>query len=298
MKRRELLKALALTPLLSLSARSEELITRQIGSSGERLPAVGLGTYQAFTALTSNEVHDRLLKVLTLFHREGGRVIDNSPMYGPAEATVGTLLPKVAGSSRRDWFLATKVWTDGESQGRQQMAASAKKMGHPKIDLMQIHNLRDWKTHLPTIRRLKEQGKIRYIGVTTWGGNSHQELLRFMETERPDFVQFTYSLASQEAEKRLLPKAEELGIATLINRPFEQGSLFRATKGRALPNWVGPELGIKSWAQLFLKFVLADPRVTCVIPATSKPKHLLDNMAAGRGPLPNRKQLRRIRALL
>lgn len=282
-------------PALAGPAKGGQLM-RTIPSSGEKIPAVGLGTYRAFSELTDEPTRQRLTRVLQLFYEKGGRVIDSSPMYGPAEATVGELLPSVR-ADKSDWFLATKVWTDGADAGVRQMRASAEKLGVKTIDLMQIHNLRDWKEHLPTLKRWKEQGKIRYLGITTWGGNDHDELLRLMKSESLDFVQFTYSVAAREAEKRLLPVAQERGIATLTNRNFGQGGLFKEVSGKTLPAWAVQELQIKSWAQFFLKFVLGDPRVTAAIPATSKPEHLLDNMAAGLGPMPDAGQRKKMAAL-
>ena len=311
LSRRHLLKAALLSPLL-LSCRSSAqapepeklpplkgpLLKRAVPSSGELLPAVGLGTYQVFTSLEEAETRARLSKVLTEFHRHGGTFIDSSPMYGPAEASIGQLLPKVAKTSRGSWFLATKVWTDGKESGIRQMESSAEKMGVTQLDLMQIHNLRDWQAHLPTLKRYKEEGKIRYLGITTWGGNDHRQFETLMREEPLDFVQFTYNIQDREAEKRLLPMAGDRGIATVINRPFGQGALLRRLKDIPLPSWVVKDLHCQSWAQVLLKFILADDRVTVVIPATSKPHHMVDNMAAGLGPLPDAAQRNALAKLL
>lgn len=266
--------------------------THKIPVSGEPLPVIGLGTSRTFTELNSQEVRDRLGKVVDQFFGQGGTLIDTSPMYGPAETTLGVLL-----KGRDKGFLATKVWTRGEQAGKRQMAESAQKMGVKVIDLMQIHNLLDWKTHLPTLRKMKEEGTIRYIGITTWGGNDHDQFVKVMKEHRPDFIQFTYSPVSREAESRILPLAQDLGIATLINRPFERGSLFGQVKGQPVPAWAREELGVKSWAQVMIKFVLSHPASTCVIPATSKPHHLEDNMGAGFGPLPDKTQRERLAQL-
>lgn len=255
---------------------------------------MGLGTYQAFSALADQETRDRLTGVLREFHLRGGRFIDSSPMYGPAEATVGELLPTIPQTDRKSWFLATKVWTDGQEAGIAQMEDSAKKMGVTNIDLMQIHNLRDWSHHLPTLKAWKTEGKIRYLGITTSDGRDHDGLIRLMKSEPLDFVQFTYNVDSREAENVLLPLAKDRGIATIINRPFGQGSLLKQLGGRPLPDWVTDELHCDSWAQALLKFIIADERVTVVIPATSNPRHLVDNMGAGSGPMPNPEQRERL----
>ncbi len=282
-------KATESTPMTNIA-----MMQRTIPSSSESIPVVGLGTYQAFSALDDPKTRDRLAEVLTKFHQLGGRFIDSSPMYGPAESTVGELLSAIPQTDRQSWFLATKVWTDGKSAGITQMTDSAKKMGVTTIDLMQVHNLRDWSNHLPTLKAWKAEGKIRYLGITTSDGRDHAGLIQLMKSEPLDFVQFTYNVDSREAENVLLPLAKDRGIATIINRPFGQGSLLKQLSGRPLPEWVTSELQCDSWAQALLKFILADERVTVVIPATSNPKHLVDNMGAGSGPMPNSEQKARL----
>jgi diketogulonate reductase-like aldo/keto reductase len=222
---------------------------------------------------------------------KGGTVIDSSPMYGNSEEVVGEL---TSGLKIADhFFYATKVWTSGKKEGISQMNESFKKMRRDKMDLMQIHNLVDWKTHLKTLRDWKENGKIRYIGITHYTESAYDNLESIMKTEKPDFVQFNYSIDSREAEKRLLPAAKDLGIAVLINRPFGGGDLFGKVKGKTLPEWA-KEYEINSWGQFFLKFILSHEAVTCVIPGTSKPNHHVDNMLAGYGKLPDYSTRKRI----
>ena len=259
-------------------------ITHSIPSTGELLPVIGMGTSRTFDIGNDAAAMAELGQVLQIFFDDGGAVIDSSPMYGSAEAVVGELLKKV--QNKRKLFAATKVWTNGKENGIEQMQESMKLMGVSVMDLMQIHNLQDWKTHLPTLRQWKQEGKIRYIGITTSHGRSHDELMQIMRTEELDFVQFTYNIGNRTAEDNLLPLAADRGMATLINRPFERGSLFRSVKGKALPEWAR-EFECNSWGQFFLKFIVSHPAVTCVIPATSKAHHMTDNMAANYGALPS-----------
>jgi aryl-alcohol dehydrogenase-like predicted oxidoreductase len=274
---------------------SQDLLRRTISRTGESLPAVGVGTWQAFDVGAGDAERRPLREVLRLFFEAGGRVIDTSPMYGRAEAVTGDLLAE-AGTRPRT-FLATKVWTSGRQQGVAQMRRSAELLRTDVIDLMQIHNLLDWETHLPTLRRMKEEGRIRYIGLTHYTSGALAELARIIEREPSvDFVQFAYSVAVRDAERRLLPAAAERGVAVIVNRPFEEGALFRKTHGRALPEWAG-EFDASSWAQFFLKFILAQPAVTCVIPGTGKPEHMADNLKAGTGRLPDARRLQAIAAL-
>jgi aryl-alcohol dehydrogenase-like predicted oxidoreductase len=274
---------LALAPRW-LAGASRDPIQRSIPSSGERLPVIGMGTSGTFDVGDDPGARARLAEVLQALFEHGGTVIDTSPMYGRAEAVVGDLLKAIQHSG--PLFAATKVWIDGKHPGIEQMQQSMRLMGVDVMDLMQIHNLRDWKTHLGTLRQWKEQGRIRYIGITTSHGRSHDELERIMRTESLDFVQFSYSLADRAVEKRLLPLAADRGIATLINRPFERGDMFHKAKGKPLPEW-SADLDCRSWGQFFLKFILGHPAVTCVIPATAKVQHMRDNMAAGFGQVPD-----------
>ncbi|MBW2435946.1 MAG: aldo/keto reductase [Desulfobacterales bacterium] len=276
----------------SLFGETAKRITRPIPSSGEPIPVIGMGTSRTFDIGDEPAARQQLAQVLQTFFDKGGAVIDSSPMYGSAETVVGDLLKSV--SNKEALFAATKVWTYGKQNGIQQMQESMRRMGVDVMDLMQIHNLRDWKIHLPTLRQWKEEGKIRYIGITTSHGRSHAELEQIMRTEPLDFVQFTYSIANRTVEERLLPLAADRGIATLINRPFQRGELFQRAKGKSLPDW-SAEFDCHSWGQFFLKFVVSHPAVTCVIPATSKVHHMQDNMTAGFGRLPTEAMRRRMR---
>ncbi len=286
--------ALTSTMLLAphlLSAQESRILLRPIPSSGERLPVVGMGTSRTFDVQGDAATMGQLAQVLEAFFDSGGRLIDSSPMYGSAESVVGELLGSERGKSRL--FAATKVWTDGRTDGIAQMERSMQRLGADVIDLMQIHNLRDWKTHLPVLREWKQKGRIRYIGITTSHGRDHEALAQILRTERLDFVQFSYNIEDRTADQRLLPLAADHGIAVLINRPFQRGSLFQKTRGHQLPAW-SAEIDCHSWAQFFLKFIIAHPIVTCVIPATSKVKHMTDNMAAGVGRLPDADMRRRM----
>jgi aryl-alcohol dehydrogenase-like predicted oxidoreductase len=269
--------------LPSAAWSASQMLTRKIPSTGEALPAVGLGTWQTFDVGDDKAARAPLREVLRRFFDAGARLIDSSPMYGSSEAVVGDLL---RGSPwARKAFVATKVWTSGRAEGEAQMAASERRMGG-RIDLMQVHNLLDWQAHLPTMRAWKAAGRIRYVGVTHYALSSFDELERLVRTERLDFVQLPYSVGVREAEKRLLPAARDSGTAVIVMRPFEGGSLFRDARSRPLPPFAA-ELGATSWAQLFLKFILAHPAVTVAIPATSNPEHLVDDLGAARGPLPD-----------
>jgi diketogulonate reductase-like aldo/keto reductase len=267
-----------------LLAKERVALKRTIPSSGELLPVIGLGTSRTFDTGDNQAARSNLAEVLQTFFGSGGALIDSSPMYGSSERVIGELLKTTKNKS--SLFAATKVWTDGEQSGIRQMEESSRLWGVNKFDLMQIHNLRDWKTHLNTLKGWKEQGKVRYIGITTSHGRSHAELEQIMQTESLDFVQFTYNIDNRSAEQRLLPLAADRGMATLINRPFQRGNLFGRVKGKPLPAWTD-EFDCKSWGQYFLKFVVSHPTVTCSIPATSKVHHIVDNMAAGFGRLPD-----------
>jgi diketogulonate reductase-like aldo/keto reductase len=260
------------------------IITRAIPSSGETIAAVGLGTYRAFDVGASRPQRDPLREVLRRFVALGGRVVDSSPMYGAAETIVGDLAAELGlGGSL---FFATKVWITGREAGIEQMEQSMRRLRVTRLDLMQIHNLLDWRTHLKTLRDWKEAGRIRYLGITHYTASAYGELERIMGDERLDFVQLNYSLAEREAERRLLPLARERGIAVLVNRPYAEGAMFRQVRGRPLPAWAA-DVGCRSWGQFFLKWILGHPAVTSVIPATGQPDHLEDNMHAGVGPLPD-----------
>lgn len=254
-----------------------------IPSSGETLPVIGMGTWKTFD-VTGSSAYPNLTEVLNTMHAAGGKLIDSSPMYGMAEQVIGNLTSKM--ESRDAFFYATKVWTTGKQEGIIQMESSMRKMNRQTIDLMQIHNLTDWKTHLGTLNQWKSEGRIRYIGITHYTDAMHGELEQLISTHKIDIVQFNYSILSRNAEHRLLPAAAHHGVATLINRPLGEGSLFQRVKGKPLPPWAA-EVGINSWGAFFLKYIIAHPAVTCVIPATGNPAHAKANLEAGEGVLPD-----------
>jgi aryl-alcohol dehydrogenase-like predicted oxidoreductase len=257
--------------------------TRTIPSSGASLPVIGCGTWIGFdVGARPGELPARSDVLASLFHA-GGTVVDSSPMYGSAEQVVGQLLETSA--SRERAFLATKVWTSGKRAGIAQMEQSMALLRTRHIDLLQVHNLVDWKTHVATLRDWKAEGRISYIGVTHYTDSAHAELTRVLQQEPLDFVQFNYSIADRNAEQRLLPLAAERGVAVLVNLPFGGGHVLKALRQKALPAWAA-EIGCTSWNQLLLKFVLSQPAVTCVIPGTSSPQHMRDNAGAGSGELP------------
>lgn len=285
LSRRALLQSLLLAGVLPRAAWAKAPMTsRLIPGTDEAIPVIGLGTARTFdVALTPGEIDTRR-QIVDLLLDEGGSLIDTSPMYGNAEAMLGEVFD--AGERRRSSFLATKVWTNGQQAGERQMSRSMELMRSDVIDLMQVHNLRDFDTQFATIRRWQEKGKIRYNGVTTSRESAFDDLAEVMRKHRPQFVQLNYSLGERKAEERLLPLASDLGIAVLVNRPFVKGSLFRTVRNKPLPDWAR-ELDIESWGQFFLKFIVSHPAVTCVIPATTNPKHMLDNLGAGFGAMPD-----------
>ena len=262
---------------------NQGLLTRAIPSTGEQIPAIGLGTWQTFD-VGDPKVRGSIRDVLKRFVELGGRVVDSSPMYGAAEAAVGELATQLGVRDRL--FVATKVWTTGRAAGEDQMERSLRRLSGKTVDLMQVHNLVDWSTQLRTLREWKQAGRIRYLGITHYTASGYGEMERIMRAESLDFVQLNYSMAEREAEQRLLPLARERRMAVLVNRPFTEGLLFSRVRGRAVPAWAA-EIGCTSWAQVFLKWILAHPAVTCVIPATSRAPHLEDNMQAAVGPLPD-----------
>ncbi|MEE4191910.1 MAG: aldo/keto reductase [Halieaceae bacterium] len=288
--RRNLLAAAAALPFMRIdvTAGAEAApITRPIPSSGEALPVIGMGSSRTFDVSPDDAMMGQLTEVVRLFFAGGGAMIDSSPMYGQAESTLGAVLQQLG--MPESLFAATKVWTYGADAGIEQMRESSRRMNVPAFDLMQIHNLRDWKLHLPTLRRWKEEGKIRYLGITTSHQRNHAELEEIMRTEPLDFVQFSYNIENRLAEERLLPISADRGIATIINRPFQRGALFSRSSGQPLPP-LAKELGCESWGQFYLKWIIGHPAVTCLIPATSKPKHMRDNMGANFGPVPDAAQ--------
>lgn len=268
------------------------MLNRSIPASGERLPVIGLGTSRTFDIDLASAELQPLREVMAAFIAGGGKLIDTAPSYRRSEAVSGAL---VAGAKARESvFLATKVSSTGREAGLRQIEASFKALQTDRIDLIQVHNLQDTQTQLATLRELKAQGRIRYIGVTHYLESAHDDLLTVLKREPVDFVQFNYSVGARGAEKALLPYCRDHGIATLINRTYQAGELFDRVKGKPVPEWASAELDATSWAQLMLKFVVADPAVTVVIPATSKPRYMLDNLAAGHGRLPDAGQRQRI----
>lgn len=263
------------------------LIQRKIPGTGELLPVIGMGTSRTFDTDNDPESLVRLTAVMKAFFAGKGMVIDSSPMYGDAESRVGDVLRNIKNHPRV--FAATKVWTTGREQGIAEMQESARRMNVKIFDLIAVHNLVDWKTQLGTLKEWKKEGKVRYIGITTSHGRDHDEFLEVMRREPIDFAQFSYNIGNRTAEKEILPLAQDRGIATMINRPYQRGSLFRASKGKELPA-LAKEIDCSSWGQFYLKFILGHPAVTCIIPATSKPHHMVDNMQANSGRTPDQEQ--------
>ncbi|WP_405233602.1 aldo/keto reductase [Lentisalinibacter salinarum] len=274
-----------------LLAADEAVMRRKIPASGELLPVVGLGTSGVFDVEPTAENLATRREIVNLMLDRGASVIDTSPMYGQAEDVVGRVVEDLGVRDRL--FYATKVWTRGREEGLAQMEESFRLLRTETIDLMQVHNLVDTRTQLRSIRELREAGRIRYSGITHYRVSEHDDLADVIEAERPDFVQLNYSVVTRAAEDRLLPLAADRGVAVIVNRAFEDGDLFRAVRGRDVPEWA-LEARIESWGQFFLKYVLAHPAVTCVIPGTSKPRHMRDNLGAGTGPLPDAALRRRM----
>lgn len=262
----------------------EAMRTRKIPSTGEALPVIGLGTWQTFDVGPSADARAPLKEVLRNFSLMGGKVIDSSPMYGNSEEVAGDLIVELGLQSKL--FVATKVWTSGKDAGIEQMEDSMRKLRTPRLDLMQVHNLSDVGTQLDTLQQWKRDGRIRYIGITHYTSSAYGDVARVMASRPLDFLQINYSVGERGAEKRLLPLAQERGVAVIANRPFGGGGLFRQLRSKPLPAWA-IDIDCKSWAQLLLKFVVSHPAITCAIPATSKVEHLRDNMGAGFGRLPD-----------
>jgi len=270
---------------------SATMLTRAIPSSGEKLPVIGLGTWQAFDVDLTSDNRKQLGDVLALFVKLGGRVTDTSPMYGHAEDVIGDLTATLGIQNKI--FLATKVWTGGKEEGIKSMERSISLLRAKRIDLMQVHNLVDVQTQLATLREWKAQGRIRYLGITHYEAGAFADVERIMRSEKLDFVQINYSLMEREAEQRILPLAQQRGVAVIANRPFGGGDLFGRTRSKPLPD-LAAEFDCHSWAQFFLKWIVANPAVTCAIPATNKPRHLEDNMGGGIGRLPDAKMRQRM----
>lgn len=302
-QRRTVLKLLAAATATGLAPTSEaspdlrgstvNMSTRPVRPSGEAIPVIGLGSADTFNVDASETSRAPLADVLRGLVGGGGSVVDTSPMYGNAETVIGDLVHQLG--LRQKLWLATKVWTRGREAGRKQIEESFARLRTQRLELLQIHNLLDWREHLPTIRALQQEGRVRYAGITHYRADMHGELERVLGEERFDWLQVNYSLAEPEAESRLLPFCQERGIAVMVNRPFADGAMFARVKGKPLPPWAA-EVGSASWGQFFLRWIVSHPAATCVIPATSKPKHVADNCAAGSAPLPDAKQRERMSA--
>lgn len=281
----------ARVPEIRAAETSPAMLTRKIPSAGEALPVIGLGTWQTFDVGAASAEREPLREVLAEFSALGGRLVDSSPMYRNSEGVVGDLSGEL--KLRSKLFVATKVWTTGRGAGVQQMEDSLRKLRADPIDLMQVHNLVDVETHLGTLREWKQQGRIRYLGVTHYNAGSHDAVAKVVAAHPLDFVQINYSVGEREAEQRLLPLCQERGVAVIANRPFASGDLFTRLRSRPLPSWAA-EIGCETWAQVLLKFIVSHPAVTCAIPATSKVAHLRDNMRGGVGVMPDAKLRARI----
>lgn len=299
--RRNVLKFLAaggsaaLFPRAAYTDQPSAIRRRVIPSSGETVPLIGLGTSRVFDVGPSSSERQPLTMVLKTLVDNGGAVVDTSPMYGQAENVVGDLAAQ--GKIREKLFLATKVWAQGREDGIVQMNRSFQLLQTGVIDLMQVHNLIDTDTHLKTIAKWKQMGRIRYSGITHYRVDTHRALANVIKQHDIDFVQLNYSIKTRDAENYLLPLAAEKGIAVLVNRPFEQGALFKQIRGRTLPHWAA-DIDCTTWAQFFLKYIVSHPAVTCAIPGTSKPQHMGDNLLAGYGRLPNARQRKRMAAVI
>ena len=297
MRRRELLRLLggigAAFTLGPVSGQTPKIMTRKIPSTGEDVPAVGLGTWQVFDAGNDAAARAPLREVLAAFAKAGGKMIDSSPMYGSAESVAGDLVAELGLRDRL--FFATKVWTRGREDGIQQMETSFRRLKVQQMDLMQIHNLLDVAIHTRTINDMKAKGRVRYTGITHYTSSAYADVEKFLKNEKYDFLQINYSLAERESEKRLLSICKDKNIAVIANRPFAEGAMFRRVRGKPLPPWAA-EIGVASWAQYFLKWIVGHPAITCVIPGTGKPEHISDNVAAGFGALPDEAMRKRMAA--
>ncbi|WP_225773705.1 aldo/keto reductase [Inquilinus sp. Marseille-Q2685] len=294
LSRRTLLGAMAAAgaaPMLPDAAAQASPLTRPIPSTGEAMPVVGLGSWITFNVGDDLEARDECAEVMRAFFAEGGRMIDSSPMYGSSQPVIGYGLARLGHPP--GLFAADKVWTSGDGPG--QIEQSRRLWGVPQFDLLQVHNLLAWETHLDTLLAMKAEGRLRYVGITTSEGRRHGEIEQVMRSRPIDFVQITYNILDREVEERILPLAQDRGIAVIVNRPFRQGELIDDFGGEALPGWAG-EIGCGSWAQLLLKFVVSHPAVTCAIPATTRADHVRENLGAARGPMPDAAMRRRMAA--
>ncbi len=296
LSRRQFLVALAATGLslrvpALMAAPGKSAITRAIPSSGEQLPVIGMGTWRTFNVGGDKQLVEDRTRVLETFLGRGGTLVDSSPMYGSADDVMGEALESL--NAHDKVFSANKIWTRDGDATREQDRASRRKWGIERFDLQQVHNLLAWESHLETLKQMKADGEIRYLGITTSHGRRHRDFAHIMEQEPLDFVQLTYNVLDREAEQRLLPLAKERGIAVIVNRPFQGGSLFRRYQSEPLPDWAG-EAGCSNWAEFLLKFIVSHPAVTCAIPATTRVEHMGENMGALYGELPDEQQRRKM----
>ena len=287
-RRRALLALIAAGAAIRPALSQNRIMTKQIPSTREPLPVIGVGTWQTFDVGADSAARAQLREVLKLLDRN---VVDSSPMYGSSESVAGDLISELG--ARERLFMATKVWTRGRAEGISQMETSFQRLRVARMDLMQIHNLVDVETHTRTLLEMKARKKIRYLGITHYTSSAYAEVERWLRTKQYDFLQINYSLGEREAEERILGISKDLGMAVIANRPFAEGALFRRVKGKQLPPWAA-ELGIASWAQYFLKWIVSHPAVTCAIPGTGNPGHMQDNLGAGTGKLPNAAQRKRM----
>jgi diketogulonate reductase-like aldo/keto reductase len=293
--------AAMLTPALS-SAQTDDAGQdsggpglRKIPSTGERVPAVGLGTWITFNVGADRTLRDECADVMDAFFQAGGRMIDSSPMYGSSQEVIGHGLRRLG--HPQALFSADKVWISSPTAGPTQIEESRRHWDISRFDLLQVHNLLSWEGHLETLFAMKAEGRLRYVGITTSEGRRHGEFERIMAAHPLDFVQVSYNVLDREVEQRILPLARERGIGVIVNRPFRQGSLTRSLEGEALPNWA-TEIRARTWAQFLLKFIISHPAVTCAIPATTQVGHVVENMAASRGPMPDEAMRRRMAAFV
>ena len=283
-RRRALLAFLATAAALRPALAQDRIMTKQIPSTREPLPIIGVGTWQTFDVGAASAARTPLREVLKLMTQSGRGVVDSSPMYGTSESVAGDLVAELG--TREQLFMATKVWTSGRDAGIRQMETSFKRLRVERMDLMQVHNLVDVDTHTKTLQDWKAKKRVRYIGITHYTSSAYAEVERQMKKAQYDFLQINYSLGERESENRVLGLAKDRNMAVIVNRPFAEGALFRRTKNKPLPPWAA-EFGIESWAQYFLKWIVSHPAVTCAIPGTGNPKHMADNLGAGHGPLPD-----------
>lgn len=289
--RRRALLAAAAAAAIEPALAQPVVVSKKIPVTGRPIPVIGLGTWQSFDVAADDAARKPLRDLLKVLAQARGRVVDSSPMYGSAESTVGDLVADLG--IRDKLFVATKVWTSGRAEGLRQMENSFKRLRVEHVDLMQVHNLLDVRTHTRTLLEMRQQQRVSYIGITHYSASAHAEVERWLSSGQYDFLQINYSLGEPQAERRLLPLALAKKVAVIANRPFAEGALFRHVKGKPLPPWAA-ELDIASWAQYFLKWIVSHPAVTCAIPGTGNPKHLKDNLAAGYGALPDRAARRRM----